>query len=364
MTLSMDIQETNQVARKRPSETTLARLKRALENDDPDTLLSLLDAAGNGLDVHYEDDAGCSLVYLATLDGAIRCIDHLVAAGASADSTRRYEHLAEAQPSEPMHVALSKCRFAIAERLLDAGANSKAQDHDGNTALHIIATRTYFGDEAQVRALREQALDLIGKFVAAGCPVDQRNAKGTTALLRAVVLDEEALPTVGKLLDVGADPNIVGSSGRCALHYASEDDNLPLIRLLASAGADVNAMNEKGQTPLMSVHSVSAAEVLFGYGARIGQVDSGGRDAFHNYFLQRVPRTLEAHNQEVLLYLLQQGANPTLPDCNGRTALDILESPANERNPVAETLRIAIKAQGARSAMRSAIGNRAGAPRP
>jgi ankyrin repeat protein len=56
----------------------------------------------------------------------------------------------------------------------------------------------------------------------------------------------EAVRIVGMLLDAGADPNVHGTFEKTPLHQAAETGNLPLVRALLDAGADVNAASHMG----------------------------------------------------------------------------------------------------------------------
>jgi ankyrin repeat protein len=72
-----------------------------------------------------------------------------------------------------------------------------------------------------------------------------------------------AHPNIGGiLLDAGLDPNRRDKDGSTALRMAAMGPtNLPLIkRLIATDGVDVNAVDSKGQTPLMIAASRSCGE--------------------------------------------------------------------------------------------------------
>ena len=66
--------------------------------------------------------------------------------------------------------------------------------------------------------------------------------------------EDEALEAVRLLLELGADVNAVDDNGETAMHGAAYQSRSKLVQLLAERGADINVWNRKnksGWTPLM-----------------------------------------------------------------------------------------------------------------
>ncbi|ELR21944.1 ankyrin repeat-containing protein [Acanthamoeba castellanii str. Neff] len=111
--------------------------------------------------------------------------------------------------------------------------------------------------------------------------------------------------------------------GSTALHIACTNDNHEAVAYLLAKGADVNAMNDIGQTPLMlachygNLLAVSALvatgrvlinlqdnqlfELLFGAGANVNQPNYNGFSALHLACMAR--------NPALVVYLLSRGAS-------------------------------------------------------
>ncbi|GFN86071.1 ankyrin repeat protein [Plakobranchus ocellatus] len=86
---------------------------------------------------------------------------------------------------------------------------------------------------------------------------------------------------VKTLLSAGADPNKPNKNGETALHLARDAE---IASLLIQAGADLEARNGLGRTPLLSAackEHTDVINVLKNYGAEVAAVDNEGNSALH-----------------------------------------------------------------------------------
>jgi hypothetical protein len=72
-----------------------------------------------------------------------------------------------------------------------------------------------------------------------------------------------------ELLRQGASPNAVNGYGVSALHAATRNHNLDLMRLLLRAGAHVNAKDRDGTAPLSRADTAATAAILLEAGAEL-----------------------------------------------------------------------------------------------
>lgn len=124
-----------------------------------------------------------------------------------------------------------------------------------------------------------------------GAELERKDKGGCTPLVNAVIDDE--LVFVELLLTAGAAVNVHDKIGFTPLHYAAKKHSAPLVKLLLAAGAEVNAKDEHGNTPLSSA--------VF---------ESRGRS-------------------EVILALIESGANPDLPNNYGVSPRGLANTIAN-----------------------------------
>ena len=114
------------------------------------------------------------------------------------------------------------------------------------------------------------------------------------------------VPLLESRLRQGADPNARDKAGRTPLMDAVTAGQVPAMRLLIGKGADVNARAHDGQTPLIAAAvegSLDAARLLVQSGADLNIVSRGWGSA-----LKAAERT--GHN-DIAAMLLRAGARPT-----------------------------------------------------
>jgi len=92
------------------------------------------------------------------------------------------------------------------------------------------------------------------------------------------VAGEDHPDMIWLLVDAGADVNAANEMGHTPLHFAANAD---AVRALVAAGADVNARSRDGSTPLhLAVEApggVGAVEALLAAGAAVDAVNARGR---------------------------------------------------------------------------------------
>lgn len=144
-------------------------------------------------------------------------------------------NLADERACLPLHFAADVGQVECIKLLLERGADIEAVDVDGDTPLHWAAFRGH--------------TDAIEYLLTGGARIDAVNFEQSTPLLYASKRNH--YDAVEWLVRKGADLELANDYGRTPLLWvAREQGDLPMARLLIRLGADVNARDISGDTPL------------------------------------------------------------------------------------------------------------------
>mmetsp|Transcript_39405 Transcript_39405/g.124476 ORF Transcript_39405/g.124476 Transcript_39405/m.124476 type:complete len:473 (-) Transcript_39405:1477-2895(-) len=294
-----------------------------------------------GCDVNETGAGEQTALHLAAELDNVECVQLLLTHGASVG-------MQDGQMRTPLLAAcVGNCRHA-ARALIEAGAPLGTGDEDENTPLHWLALH--------------DAVDLAKLALEKGAPLEALNAAVETPLLLAakhgrtaavrLLLSEGATierDSVGSIaptnktachfamqygaeggdaadasamlvefLNKSPDVNATDGEKRTALHYAVVNDELlPSVQALLSAGAAVDQKDWAGLTPLHWAAFLGAAKnvrALLAAGAAAQAADHHQRTALH--------RAAERNDEECLAALLAaDGVSVDATDADGLSAL-------------------------------------------
>jgi len=244
----------------------------------------------------------------------------------------------------PLHYAAQTGNIPVMDVLLSKGADVNARDNAGDTPL-IVACRAD-ASKADVAALllskgadvngvprigttplmhvitnRQYSPELIKTLLGGGADLNRQDGNGITVLMHSIRLRTEnwqlsaALATQPKV-----DLTIADNNGYTALHYAAVadyEDAGKLINVLLQQGANVNAQNKYGQTPLFcAVHEdrpKNLATLVINGKADVKLADLDGVTVLH--------KAATGNNIPLMKFLIDNGADVTAKAKNGQTVL-------------------------------------------
>ncbi|KFY91029.1 hypothetical protein V498_05706, partial [Pseudogymnoascus sp. VKM F-4517 (FW-2822)] len=256
----------------------------------------------------YSEDSGYSQRFAKQMTGL-----HLAAYFGLKDAVNSslQTGLADSYGRTPLSWASENGQVAVAQLLLDKGAEVDAKDGNGETPLSLAAAS---GHEAVVQLLLEKSAE-----------VDTNNTDGQTPLSLAAASGHEAV--VQLLLDEGAEVDAKDTeSGQTPLSLAAESGHEAVVQLLLDKSAEVDAKETYGQTPLSwaawSGHE-AVMQLLLDKGAEVDTKDT-------EYGQTPLSLAAAGGHEAVMQLLLDKGAEANAKANNGRTPLSLAAASGHE----------------------------------
>jgi ankyrin repeat protein len=347
-------------------------------NDDGETVLMSVARTGNveaadllikaGANVNaVESWRGQTALMWASSQRSPQMVKLLLQAGADANAVSALRNWARTTTAEPrpqwrppggftaLQLAAREGCAGCALELVKGGAKLDAASPDGITALLFAVLNARF-DTAKVLIAAGADVNLADKWGRAplysaidynttprGGRPDRPSSDVTTPLeIAAMLLDHKAnidfalkaFPPY-RLLGPDRGGDVLLTTGATALTRAAKACDVPAAKLLLSRGANVNAATSQGLTPLLVAagsgwaitdtrgrfrdekQCIEMARMLLDAGANINAANAAGQSSLH--------AAARLDMKEFVLYLGGRGADPTIKDRSGFTALDIAE---------------------------------------
>ena len=307
-----------------------------------------------GLDLHSKDKNGNGIFQYATRKGNIDLMKKLIDMGVE------YKNL-NAKGGNAMLMASTGSRsynnpLEVYQFLAGLGIETDIVNFEGKTPLHNIAFRT-------------KELSIIDFFVDAGVNINQVDKDGNTAFLNAVRGNN--MPVAEKMAASVNDINLTNNDGYSALTYAIRNNSEAAFEFLLKQGADINVVDAGGSNLVYHIFdsyrpSAEAAFTSFLETAQKHQlaftgafkkgnslahlaVEKGKKELLMKAIEAGVDvnrrneagltplhlAAMKAHNQEMLMLLLKNGADKGMLTEFEESAFDLAnENEALIRNGV------------------------------
>lgn len=363
-------------------EIMIASAFRTLNKDrtdryiDPETINDTVDGQGNtplhvavryskleavkelirlGADVNATNLIGDTPLIIAVAYNWIEGIPLIIEAGAN------LEH--HVYDLTALKMACGLGYFNVVKMLLEYGANVSGRNLNNPISraitagsVDIIRLLVQHGATLEPDALCVAAVngipEVMEELVDLGLSVQYCNY-GTPILHCAL---NSGLPTIQKLLDLGADANATCNKGLTALYEAVLHANEEPVELLVKYGTNLEAKCNEGITALAyaaMIGNVHLTRILIDLGASLRT-----RLRQDRCILAEVIRARSS--PEILELLIQRGADIDHPDCHGRTPIMVAAHkgsmeyveillrywPPNRMSSLTPALRVAIQTNG------------------
>ena len=302
-----------------------------------------------------EVDSGQTALMWATAGGHWEIVDLLIGAGADVNASSSGKFT-------PLMFAARTGDLKSAELLLDAGAEVNVATEDGLSPLLIASASldAITGSDYRLVVEESQHESLGALLLDRGADVTQSDQYGMTALHYAVEMNKPSL--LRALLKRDADPNArltqglpfrrgdyVGREaydGASPFWLAARLGNVEMMRELLDAGADPELRQAWGVTPTMVAAGVTQTDsrianeekliqalelLVLEIKTDIHSVDRSGQTAVHG--------AANVSGNEIIKFLVAEGADPEAVDSRGRTPHDVAMRTLRPRPITAALLR-------------------------
>ena len=322
---------------------------------------------------------------------------HIDAAAALLDGGADIDRVSAGDGTSPLLMATINAQFDLALMLIERGADPNvASSLNGVTPLWAAVNaewqpRTRFPQPQQHGFQRATYLDVMRALLEAGADPDARltrhpwymvysgcgnrncglvDTEGATAFWRAAYATD--LPAMRLLVEHGADPHVPTKAppprrARGGTTAQNDDGPDPFAALPAAPGlwvaTDLAAMGpdpsglapyKAGDPGVYPIHAASgvgygegfagnahrhapdawlpAVEYLVELGAEVNRRDHNGYNAVHH--------AAARGDNELILYLVEQGADVTAVSRRGQTTADMANGPVQRVSPIPETVAL------------------------
>ena len=241
------------------------------------------------IDINSQEDFGSTALHAAANSGRKDIVEFLIGKGADVDPKDTWG-------LTPLYYAAIHNYEDIANLLLAKGADVNAKDEDGTYTYTLL----YY-------AIWDNSKDAVKLLISKGAKVNVKDGNGHTPLDFAIWDNNRDM--VELLIDKGADVNAEDKDGYTPMYWATMEGNKDVVELLTT----------KGAAPISAIHLAARAgdlakvKSLIEAGAEVNAKDKGGQTPLFAAAL--------ADNDDVAKFLIAKGADVNARDTNGWTPL-------------------------------------------
>jgi uncharacterized protein len=240
--------------------------------------------------------------YFVTDDNSLEIVELLIASGADVNHPRQIDGW-----TPVMSAAYGRCP-RIVNLLIQSGADTAIREERGRTVFQLVQSEGSWADDRYNNTLsilvqatkdgQQWSQTDKGKewkrnlLVDTSAPIPATPAKVTAILRKAIRGEDENFGRIKEWVESGGDLGWRTPNGWTLLHLAAQVGSPKMVEFLLSHGADVEARDNRNETPLIL--------------------------ACDNGYAEHKP------SPSVITLLLDRSADPNAVDCDGRTALNHL----------------------------------------
>ena len=285
--------------------------------------IKILMEHGADLEAKAKTEERVTALHLAAYSGHLKAVQILVDLGAAIEAS-------SASGLTPLHLAVTQKNFSVAKFLLEKGANCNSISKNKTTPLYCAVSE---GHQGIIKLLLHNGADMTLGTIEGETPIHHAVVNGNGEVLKLLIsanpqaithpnvnkfepplitaVKLQKVPIIKTLLCANCDPNVCNKDYMSPLAVASCMENLEIMELLVSYGANMMLSFPPHGTPLhiSAVEGkVNAARKLLKMEIDPNVLDSEGTTPLR--------RAVENQRVEVAAVLLKHGADMHI-ECPG-----------------------------------------------
>ncbi|GMT49081.1 MAG: hypothetical protein IEMM0008_0620 [bacterium] len=228
----------------------------------------------------------------------------------------------------PLHYTAQSAHYELAKFLVDNGADINALDKDGHKPFHVAYFRA---DIYTPYEPKSQYTKIVRLFIRKGMTLNvfpdflHDDRLFYRKVIVSKLIHRRLKEQIFKSLKGGSDINRKDKDGLSYLHWAAIYNHKELVRLLLSKGADVNAIDNMGRTPL-------DLSYMMGTGINLKSIthtqkvlqQAGGKLNIH----KDLYRAVRKNQVQRVAALINDGADNIIRMNEGESLVDLAKSKA------------------------------------
>ncbi|XP_029287338.1 LOW QUALITY PROTEIN: serine/threonine-protein phosphatase 6 regulatory ankyrin repeat subunit C [Cottoperca gobio] len=292
-----------------------------------------------GANINQPNHHGSTPLHLsAASSSGVLCLELLINNGADVNVQNK-------EGKSPLHMAAMHGRFTGSQILIQNGGEIDCADMFGNTPLHVAAR---YGQELLISTLLTNGADKTKQGIHGMLPLHLAVLYGFPDCCRKLLSNGQFYIMPSQVPSAGDDINISDDHGRTCLHAAASGGNIDCLNLLLnSATAELDVKDNLGRSPLhyAAANGNSQCTIsLVRAGAEVNELDLTGCSPLHYAAASHTfcggetssePEHSEGTQHEASLcldFLLDNGANPTLKNSKGYSAVHYAAAYGNKQH--------------------------------
>ncbi|KAM7422340.1 hypothetical protein PAMA_010414 [Pampus argenteus] len=296
-----------------------------------------------GANINQPNNHSNTPLHLAAASSSgVLCLELLINNGADVNIQNKEGKI-------PLHMAAMHGRFTGSQILIQNGGEIDCVDMYGNSPLHLAAR---YGQELLISTLLTNSADKARQGIYGMLPLHLAALYGFPDCCRKLLCNGQFYsilpsPTNGQMPSFGFDINTPDDHGRTCLHAAASGGNVDCLNLLINSGAELDVKDNLGRSPLHYAAANGNSQctiVLVRAGSEVNELDLTGCSPLHyaaaSHTFRGGETTPEAeyrvekeHEASLCLdYLLDNGANPTLKNSKGYSAVHYAAAYGNKQH--------------------------------